>query len=371
MRVAYLSLQAVAQGQDSWAAVNEIITSWEQAGWTVDRWFPEYPDGADPGTIGRLREMGRLQRALGHELHRYDALYVRGHPMACSASRRAVRAGVPVFQECNGTYEDLFIAWPATRLGRPLFEHMQRTQYREARLVFCGTEPQHRWLNAETGHDRVILSPNGANVELFTPAAPKREGLPERYALFFGQFAPWQGVEVLVAAKRSAQWPAGVDLVFVGAGVRGPVVRGAANHDPGIHFLGRLPYEELAGVIAHSLASTSPQFTEERGPQGFSALKVYESMACGVPVIGSDYPGVADVIERYDAGIVVTPGDAEELARAVAILAADESEARRMGANGRAAVEREATWAARAQQRRIVMETVMGDHDDQPVGRGA
>lgn len=368
MRIAYLSLQAVAQGQDSWAAVNEIITCWEQAGWTVDRWFPEYPGGVAPGMIGRLREMVRLQRALGRELHGYDALYVRGHPMAYPVARRAAKAGVPVFQECNGTYEDLFIAWPAARLGRPVFENMQRAQYRDARYVFCGTEQQRRWLNAETGHDRVIVSPNGANIEVFTPAAPKREGLPERYALFFGQFAPWQGIEVLVAAKCSAQWPAGVDLVFVGAGEREPVVRGAANHDPGIRFLGRLPYEELAGVIAHAVVSLSPQFTLERGSQGFSALKLYESMACGVPVIGSDYPGVADVIERYDAGIVVPPGDAQELARAVATLAADEGEARRMGANGRAAVEREATWAARAQQRRVVMETVLRGQGDLRAG---
>ncbi|MDZ4169178.1 MAG: glycosyltransferase [Coriobacteriia bacterium] len=360
--VAYLSLQAVTQGQDSWAAVNEIVSEWQESGWNVDRWFPDYPETGAPGAVGRALEMWRLQRELKRDIYLYDALYVRGHTMAYPGSRWARAAGVPVFQECNGTYEDLFIAWPAARLGRPLFEHMQRAQYRDARFVFCGTEPQHRWLNAETGHDRVIVSPNGANIELFTPAAPRREGLPERYALFFGQFAPWQGIEVLVAAKRSSEWPSGVDLVFVGAGEREPVVRGAVNHDQGTHYLGRLPYEELAGVIAHSVASTSPQFTQERGSQGFSALKLYESMACGVPVIGSDYPGVADVIERYDAGIVVTPGKADELARAVATLAANESEARRMGANGRAAVEREATWAARAQQRRIVIEAVMGDH---------
>ncbi len=77
----------------------------------------------------------------------------------------------------------------------------------------------------------------------------------------------------------------------------------AGTGDSGISYLGRLPYEQLPGVIAHCVASTSPQYTPDRGDAGFSALKLYESMACGVPVIGSDYPGVGDVIRCYDCGI--------------------------------------------------------------------
>lgn len=357
--IAYLSLQRVAQGQDSWAAVNEIISGWARRGWTVDRWFPNYPQARPPHPLARVREMWRLQRALRRSLHLYDALYVRGHTMAYPASHWAKKLGIPVFQECNGTYEDLFIAWPVARLGRPVFEHMQRVQYRDAAYIFCGTEQQHLWLNDETGHDRVIVSPNGANINVFRPNAPRREGLPERFVLFFGQFAPWQGIDVLLTAKRNKAWPSGVDLVFVGNGERRDAVLTAAKSDESIHYLGQLPYEELAGVIAHSIAATSPQFSPERGSQGFSALKLYESMACGVPVIGSDYPGVADVIRRYDAGVVVTPGDAEDLARAAALLADDEAEARRLGANGRDAVEREASWPMRAEERRSVMENVM------------
>lgn len=369
MRIAYLSLQAVAQGQDSWAAVNEIITCWEQAGWTVDRWFPTYAGTGSPGALARLTEMTRLQRALGRQLDRYDALYVRGHPMAYAASRAAFRTGVPVFQECNGTYEDLFIAWPATRWARPLFEHMQRAQYRDATLIFCGTEPQRSWLEAETGHNRVVVSPNGANHEIFTPAATKPEGLPERYVLFFGQFAEWQGIDVLIAAQADPAWPAGVELVFAGDGQRRPAVEAAARAQETIHYLGRLPYEQLPGVIAHSLAATSPQNTASRAQAGFSALKLYESMACGVPVIGTDYPGVGDVIRRYDSGIVVAPGDAGALAAAVALLASDDALAARLGANGRSAVEREASWAARASQRRAEIERAVARGAVHPEGR--
>ena len=363
MRIAYLSLQAVAQGQDTWAAVTEIIAGWEHSSWQVDRWFADYGSpSTPPGALARLREMRRIQTKLGGKLGSYDAVYIRGHMLAYPLARRAQRRGVPVIQECNGTYEDLFIAWPATRVARPIFEHMQRKQYRDADLVVCGTEQQRAWLRAETGHDRIVVSPNGANAELFTPDAPRRPDLPENYVLFFGQFAPWQGVEVLLAAKKRPEWPPGVELVFVGDGERRPIVEAAAAAPgSGISYLGRLPYEELPGVIAHCVASTSPQFTPERGDAGFSALKLYESMACGVPVIGSDYPGVGDVIRRHRCGIAVPPGEAGALAAAVARIAADPDAARAMGARGREAIERECSWAARAEQRRIAIEAVISD----------
>lgn len=354
MKVAYLSLQAVEQGQDSWAAVEEIVEEWEQAGWQVDRWFVHYdrPDHR-PGVPERIRHMLSLQRRLVRELERYDVLYVRGHPMAWPIVDAAHKRGIPVIHECHGTYEDLFVAWPAAKIARPLFEWMQRDQYRRADLIFCGTEPQRRWLESEAQRNDIVLSPNGANSEVFHPDAPRRADLPERYAVFFGQFAPWQGIESLIEARGREEWPDDVTLVFVGDGVLRDVVGDAASSAPGrIVSLGRLPYQEVPGVVAHAVASFCPQFTPERGETGFSALKLYESMSCGVPVIGSDYPGVSDVIRAYDCGIVVEPGNAEALARAVGYLLDNPVQAALMGARGRDAIERDGSWRARARQRR-------------------
>lgn len=353
MRVAYLSLQAVVEGQDSWAAVCEVIGEWESAGWEVDRWFASYDGGKTPSGVDRLREMRRLQRRLIEHLHECDALYIRNHPMAFLAAGAARKLGIPVIQECNGTYEDLFVAWPMTRPAKPLFIHLQRTQYARADLVFCGTEAQRRWLGQEAGRTDIVVSPNGANDVLFTPDAPRRPGLPDRFAIFFGQFATWQGIRQLIEAGRLPQWPDDVKLVFVGHGVDQPLVEAAVAEDPEkFEYAGRLPYGELPGVIAHSIASFSPQYTPDRAEAGFSALKVYESMACGVPVIGADNPGVGDVIRHYNCGITVEPGNAAQMAEALAHLVSHPEEAADMGRRGRAAIEAEASWRARARQRR-------------------
>ena len=48
---------------------------------------------------------------------------------------------------------------------------------------------------------------------------------------------------------------------------------------------------------------------------------VGEALACGKPVIVTDYPGQADLVRSADCGIVIPPDDPEALAAAVAKLA--------------------------------------------------
>lgn len=78
-RIAYLSLQAVVEGQDTWAAVYEIVRGMREAGWTVDEWFVSYLKAAAPGPVARVAAMWRVQRGLVQHLGDYDAVYLRGH----------------------------------------------------------------------------------------------------------------------------------------------------------------------------------------------------------------------------------------------------------------------------------------------------
>ncbi|MRS11734.1 MAG: glycosyltransferase [Actinobacteria bacterium] len=354
--IAYLSLQAVVDGQDTWAAVTEIIRGLEECGWSVDRYFVDYPVGATPGAIGRTLEMLRVQRRLAGHLRDYDALYVRAHPFAWPTAFRALRTGVPLVQECNGPYEDLFIAWPITRFARPLFVGMMRWQYRRASAVISVAQGLSQWLREETGHDRIVTNGNGANTVIFSPNAPRRAGLPPKFAVFFGQFPSWQGIGTLLEAVRLPNWPEGLPMVFVGDGMMRAAVETAAAETPDkVVYLGRLPYAEVAGVVAHSAVSFVPMVAPERETM-FSPLKLYESMACGVPVVASDVIGVSEVVNEHQCGVLVTPGDAEGIANAAAWVAQNPDEACAMGARGRDAAVSRYSWRARSQQRREIVE---------------
>ncbi len=70
-------------------------------------------------------------------------------------------------------------------------------------------------------------------------------------------------------------------------------------------------------------------------------------MACGLPAIATDYPGVRAVVDEGETGLLVPPGDPAAVVAAIQRLADAGPEARgRMGAAGRAKAEREWSWPA-------------------------
>lgn len=78
--------------------------------------------------------------------------------------------------------------------------------------------------------------------------------------------------------------------------------------------------------------------------------KLFDYMALGLPVITSDFPLYKEVVETHDCGFCIDPTDAEALAGAVRRLVREESLARRMGQNGRAAAVEHYHWEQEARR---------------------
>lgn len=98
---------------------------------------------------------------------------------------------------------------------------------------------------------------------------------------------------------------------------------------------GALPREGVAALYAGADLFVLPSFEEPYGT-------VYgEAMALGLPVAGWRAGNLPYLIEHGREGLLVEPGDVEELARALAQLARDDALRLRMGA---AARERAASW---------------------------
>lgn len=356
-KIAYLCLQATTEGQASHAHVHEIIDGLRDLGHEVDLFEPEYAGGKAPGALGRMREFEKVTKRLEHSLREYDALYVRAHAFTLDAVKAARKRRIPVVVECNGPYDDLFLAWPAARFMKRRLIEMMRWQYTHADRLITVTPELAAWLSADTGRDDVEVIPNGANTGLFTPDAPRRSGLPDRYAVFFGALAPWQGISTCLDAVETEAWPKNVSLVIAGDGMLRGDVESAAEKDRRIVYLGRVPYREIPGVVAGSICSLIPKNAGEHDESGLAPLKLFESMACAVPVVVSRAGGMDRMVAHWGCGMSFPPGDANALARAIAQLATDPDAARIMGNNGRAAVLREASWRIRAQQTARVIET--------------
>ena len=68
-------------------------------------------------------------------------------------------------------------------------------------------------------------------------------------------------------------------------------------------------------------------------------VSVLEAMAAGLPVVASRVGGVPEQVSDGETGLLVEPGDSNELAAALNRLTADASLRRRLGAAGRARAE--------------------------------
>lgn len=364
-RLAYLCLQATREGQASYAHVHEIIKGLRRRGWHVELFEPSYAGSkkvAPP--FRRLLEFLRVQTLLWRRAReeRVDALYIRWHFASYPTALWARWRGIPVVQEVNGPYEDLFIAWPWTRRLSWLFILLMRSQLRMADAVITVTPQLASWVQKEADHSRVYVVPNGANTELFRPGAeldPALQVPAYPYVIFFGALAPWQGIQTMLKALEHPAWPEPVHLMIVGDGVERASVEEVASQTKRLVYLGPQPYSRMPGLIANAIAGLSPQNNKgQRASTGLFPLKLFETLACGVPVIVTDFPGMADLVRENRCGLVIPSDDPASLAQAVDYLYKHPEERRAMGLRGRKLVESEHSWDHRAALTEYVLEEV-------------
>lgn len=349
-RLAYLSLETPHPGQAAYTHIHEIVAGLRDLGWRVELIVAERGGAsANASLIARALAYWRAQRALWRALPRQDAVFMRAHFAGLPIAWLCRRRGVPVFQELNGQPGDVMATYPWLRALGAALRYAYRAQLRWARHVFAVTDGLARWARAEAGHERVSVVANGANLKVFHPDGPRPEQ-SGAYVAFVGGLAAWHGVATMIAATRDPAWPDGVRLIVIGDGVERDAIRNA-ELGARVVWLGRRPQEEAAAYLRGALAALS--ITEDKTGHlgsGVAPLKLFEAMASGAPVIVSDLPFQKDLVESRQTGLVAPMGDAAAIARAVARLAADPAEARRLGANGAAYVAAEASWAARARE---------------------
>jgi len=142
-----------------------------------------------------------------------------------------------------------------------------------------------------------------------------------RRVLFVGGNMQRKGLPTLIQAVSMARDAIpDLELWVVGGDKAIEAMKGvckAAGVDQQVHFWGRKDQEELVDLYAQSDVFVMPSLTE-----GFG-LVFLEAMASGMPIIGSQAGGIAEVVEQGQNGILVPPGDPIELAAALRRLLTD------------------------------------------------
>lgn len=213
---------------------------------------------------------------------------------------------------------------------------------------------------------KIHVISNGANIDMFKPLDQNKCKLELGLSpsincvCFVGNLAPWQGVEYLIqAAPFILSKCPNVNFLIVGDGIMKDkliqLAKNSGSFDKFI-FTGSIPYEYVPLYINCSDVCVLPKKPIK---SGYSALKLYEYMACGKPIVATNTDGF-EILEKSNAGILIDPTQKKVFSDAVVHLLKNKELRYQMGLNGHNCISANHSWAAVSKKIKSIFDEIVG-----------
>ena len=274
-------------------------------------------------------------------LHRewpFEVVYERYSLWSAAGCRAARELDIPVITEINAplvleqaAYRSLVCEKEARAIEAEVLVNSSAiaavSQQMATYLQQAGANPEH-----------VFVIGNAVDTEHFHPAVPVTHlptVPPEAFVVgFTGSLKMWHGVDTLLTAFRDfrANWPQ-AHLLICGDGPKRGWIEGfvtGADLTDSVTLAGWVEHEQLPGLIARMDIATAPY--PESDDHYFSPLKLFEYLAIGCPVVASNIGQTAELLSESPAAVLLPPGDAAALAKAMRDLCANPGQRQIMSA---------------------------------------
>jgi phosphatidylinositol alpha-1,6-mannosyltransferase len=198
-----------------------------------------------------------------------------------------------------------------------------------------------------------VIVPPGVDVERFRPVSDEerrrirlanRLSPDARLVAAVTRLVPRKGMDTLIAAAALLV-PRFPDLTVAIAGTgrdRARLERLVAGSGAPVHFLGRIPSEDLPTFLASADVFAMPCRNRWWGleQEGFGIVFL-EAAACAVPQVAGDSGGADEAVVHGETGwVVAAPEDPGAVAHALEALLADDDLRRTLGGQARERAER-------------------------------
>ena len=271
---------------------------------------------------------------------------------------------IPLVLEYNASEEWMAKYWDPARFTAWL-RMCEKVSVRAASFIVVVSSPlKQQLMDGGVEAERILVNPNAVDPEWFHPdcgGSDLRQQLglrPEDIVVcFVGTFGYWHGVGVLEQAIRSLldkpeAVGTGLKFLLVGDGLLAAELRNALEahvRQGRVIFTGAVPHQSVRAYLDAADILVSPHVPMPGGIPFFgSPTKLFEYMAMGKAITASALNQIADVLEHGKTALLVTPGDAKELAEAIQRLAADRELRVELGRNARETVLARHTWRRNA-----------------------
>lgn len=234
--------------------------------------------------------------------------------------------------------------------------------YRHADATTTVTHGFHRHIAARSDGRPVHLVTNGTVPEIFDPARVdpsirERLGLGDRFVCTFaGTMGIAQGLPFLLDVADALRDDPDVVFLFVGSGpVRAELERAAAERElPNVVFHEQVPLAEITPYLTASDALMVP-LRDDPVFHEFVPSKLFDSLACGRPVILGVDGEARELLEESGGGLFAQPENVTAWVSAIRGLRDEPDAAARMGRRGAAWVLRDHTREAQARKLSAVL----------------
>lgn len=303
-----------------------------------------------------------------------DFIYQRYARFSWAGVVAALRTKRPLFLEYNGS--EVWVGRHWDRVGSlDLLERYERLNLDAAARIFVVSDVERRNLEARgVAHNKIIVNPNGVDVERFRPGAGGAEarrdlGIKDDdvVAGFVGTFGPWHGVEKLAAAIKTIPASLPVRFVLVGSGSLHAEVEKqleTETRERRVIFTGAVAHDRVPALLDACDMLVAPHVPLADGSEFFgSPTKVFEYMAMGKAIVASRLGQIGEVLADQETALLVQPGNVAELTAAIVKLVESDSLRVRLGAKAREVAEREHTWEHNAQRVLDAYQSWAGSND--------
>jgi glycosyltransferase involved in cell wall biosynthesis len=194
---------------------------------------------------------------------------------------------------------------------------------------------------AHSGKSKKLVFYNLPNLEFFAHLKP----VPKRFDVVYrGGLSERAGTFVLLEALQTLRKRGILARALLFGYTDDQAVRSTIlervnrmNLTTQVFLHGRVPHAEMADTLSQARISVSPLMAIPKFMHNIP-VKVFESWACGLPVISSDLPPIRPFFRDGEFGLLFPPGDSQALAAAIEELLKNPSLAEQMGRAGRKAV---------------------------------
>lgn len=163
------------------------------------------------------------------------------------------------------------------------------------------------------GYKEVFFLPNGVDTLTFKLCNDPANS-PTFNVLFSGRLSEEKGVDVLIKIIRQINENSNfhdIRFIIVGTGPLKSLVRSTVKKYSNVEHKVRLSHNNMPRVYKNSSMLLLPSYSEGM------PLSILEAQSCGLPVVGSNIPGVKDVVIYGETGALSRVGSVDEFVEGI------------------------------------------------------